>query len=168
MRPLILSGGPAAGKTTCARALARDRDRAAFIDADDVRQFVVAGDATLWSGAEGESQLILAARNICSIGRNLLRAGFDLTVADFVTPESLECYRAELAACFVVHLRISLEGAWERAATRPTYLTESEFELLHELIAVPPDADVILDVDGLTLPEQLVAIREIWSAAPAR
>lgn len=47
MRPLLLSGGPAVGKSTCGRALATERNRAAFIDVDDIRQLVVAGDATL-------------------------------------------------------------------------------------------------------------------------
>ncbi|MGH2533707.1 MAG: hypothetical protein ACRDJW_15555 [Thermomicrobiales bacterium] len=32
MRPLILTGGPAVGKTTCGRALTVERDRAAYID----------------------------------------------------------------------------------------------------------------------------------------
>jgi shikimate kinase len=42
MRPLILTGGPAVGKTTCGRALAVERDRAAYIDVDDIRQLIVA------------------------------------------------------------------------------------------------------------------------------
>jgi dephospho-CoA kinase len=42
MRPLILTGGPAVGKTTFGRALAVERDRAAYIDMDDIRQLIVA------------------------------------------------------------------------------------------------------------------------------
>jgi shikimate kinase len=42
MRPLILTGAPAVGKTTCGRALAVERDRAAYIDVDDIRQLIVA------------------------------------------------------------------------------------------------------------------------------
>src|SRR5215218_2816130 len=42
MRPLILTGGPAVGKTTRGRALAVERDRAASIDVDDIRQLIVA------------------------------------------------------------------------------------------------------------------------------
>ena len=38
MRPPILTGGPAVGKTTRGRALAVERDRAASIDGDDRRQ----------------------------------------------------------------------------------------------------------------------------------
>ncbi len=42
MRPLILTGGPAGGKTTRGRARAVERDRAAYIDVDDMRQLIVA------------------------------------------------------------------------------------------------------------------------------
>ena len=42
MRPLILTGGPAGGKTTRGRARAVERDRAAYIDVDDIRQLIVA------------------------------------------------------------------------------------------------------------------------------
>ena len=42
MRPLILTGGPAVGKTTRGRALAVERDRAASIDVDDIRPLILA------------------------------------------------------------------------------------------------------------------------------
>lgn len=45
-RPLVLTGGPAVGKTTTARPLAEALPRAAFIDVDDLRQLVVAGHET--------------------------------------------------------------------------------------------------------------------------
>jgi gluconate kinase len=165
MRPLILSGGPAVGKSTCGRRLARGRERGAFIDVDDIRQLVVAGDATLWSGAEGESQLLLAARNTSALGRNLSAAGFDLVAADFVTPDSLRVYREELPDCLVIHLAISRDEALRRAATRPVHLTDEEFDLLHRLVETPPPADVVLDVEGFTIEQQTRAIAELWMRA---
>ncbi|SDD92805.1 nucleoside/nucleotide kinase family protein [Auraticoccus monumenti] len=165
MRPLILSGGPAAGKSTCGRTLALERARAAFIDADDVRQLVVAGDATLWSGPEGSAQLLLSAHNVSALGRSFTRAGFDVVIADFLTPASLEVYRDEFPRAFAVHLRISLQEARARAATRTVYLTEDEFDLLHGLTDTPPDVDEVLDVDDLTTTQQLAALREIWIRA---
>ena len=177
LRPLVLSGGPAVGKTTCGRALARERGRAAYIDADDVRQLVVAGEATLWSGPErvlrlalgaapeGEAQHALAAHSIAAMATNLLAAGFEVVVADFVTARTLAILRAELAGCFVVHLGISLSGARERAGTRRVLLTKDEFELLHRMAAAPLDADLLLEVDGLRFDAQLDAIRSAWLAA---
>lgn len=165
MRPLIVSGGPAVGKSTCGRALASNRERGAFIDGDDIRQLIVAGQATLWSGREGERQLALAARNVSALSRNLRSEGFDVVIADFITPASLAVYRAELPDCFVVHLRVSLPAALERAGTRKVYLTGEEFELLHRLIEAPPEADLILDVDRMVIAEQTAALQTAWAAA---
>jgi len=165
MRPLILTGGPAVGKSTCGRALASSQARGAFIDADDVRQLVVAGDATLWSGPEGELQHELAARNVASLARNFSADGFDVVIADFVTPGSLAAYRSLLPDCFVVHLAILLKGALERAATREVYLTDDEFALLHRMAESPPAADLTLDVDGLLPDGQTDALRIAWSFA---
>jgi predicted kinase len=165
MRPLILSGGPAVGKTTCARALAAERQRAAFIDADDIRQLVVAGDVTLWSGAEGRAQHALAARNVSALGRNLLADGFAVTVADIVTSETLPLYRAGLPDCFIVHLAIARDAAYERAASRQVYLTADEFDLLHEMTSVPPAVDLVLDVTGMSADQQLDRLRDAWEGA---
>ena len=168
MRPLVLSGGPAVGKSTCARRLAEERDRGAFIDADDIRQLVVAGDATLWSGDEGRVQHVLAARNVAGLARNLADAGFVVTVADVVTAEALAVYRAELPDCVVIHLALTVSDAREGAATRTVYLTDDEFDLLHDGMASPPAVDVVLDVGGLTVDEQTDAIRRAWlSASPS-
>ncbi|MFJ4296878.1 hypothetical protein [Curtobacterium sp. NPDC089689] len=165
MRPLILTGGPAVGKTTCARALAAERERAAYIDGDDVRQLVVAGAATPWSGPEGTAQHELAARNTAALARNLEGAGFDVTASDVVTSEVLPVYREHLPRCFIVHLAVSVDGARDRAATRPVFITDEEFELLHRMTAVPPAVDLVLDVTGMTVDEQIERVRGAWFQA---
>jgi len=53
---LLLTGGPAVGKSSTAGLLARSRPRAAVIDVDDVRQLVVSGGAAPWEGEEGRRQ----------------------------------------------------------------------------------------------------------------
>lgn len=148
-RPLVLTGGPAVGKTTCARALAEQSSRAAVIDVDDLRQLVDAGAAAPWQGRSGLDQAILGATNACAVGRNFISAGFDVVIADVLTPATAAVYRAELDDCLIVHLRINLAAARARAATRKIYLTDAEFESLHHNDANdPPDADVVLDVDA--------------------
>lgn len=52
-RPLVLTGGPAVGKTATGRWLAGQRPRAAYLDVDDLRQLVVAGAEAPWRGQEG-------------------------------------------------------------------------------------------------------------------
>ncbi|HEY9294586.1 MAG TPA: hypothetical protein VIP98_25165 [Microlunatus sp.] len=99
------------------------------------------------------------------MAQNFRRAGFEITIADFVTDSSLDVYRQGLPDCFVVHLRISIAGAQERARTRRVYLTDDEFDLLHRMVASPPDVDLVVDVEGLTPDQQLRQIRDAWTAA---
>jgi len=164
--PLILTAGPAAGKTTTGRALTEGRPRAAFIDADDVRHLVVSGAAALWEGAAGERQMDLAARNVCALARNLHDEGFDVVVADVVDVATVQVYRRLLPDALIVHLLVSFEQARVRAATRREWLTDEEFAWLHRRDADrPPAVDVRLDVDGLDASRQLAAVRDVWLRA---
>ena len=86
LRPLVLTGGPAVGKTTCGRALAMERRRGAYIDVDDVRQLVVAGAVAPWVGSAGRDQHALGARNASALASNFLDAEFDVTIADMLSP----------------------------------------------------------------------------------
>jgi predicted kinase len=168
-RPLVLTGGPAVGKTTCGRALAEERPRAAYIDVDDVRQLIVAGAEAPWVGPEGRDQLALGARNASALAMNFLRAEFEVTIADMLSPTTSRIYREALPGCLVVHLRISLEDARRRAATRTVYLSNDEFEALHHADQDdPPEAEVVLQVEGMSLEEQLDALRAIWARGSAR
>ena len=51
--PLLLTGGPAAGKSTTARRLADGLPLAAVVDVDDVRQLVTSGHVAPWQGDQG-------------------------------------------------------------------------------------------------------------------
>lgn len=165
----MLTGGPAVGKTTCARALAQGRPRAAFIDVDDIRQLVVAGAAAPWEGQEGQEQMLLAATNACALARNLVTAGFEVTMADVLTPATMAVYRADLPDCLVVHLRISTAVARTRAATRSVYLTDSEFVGIHQQdLTNPPEADVALDADTWTETEQIQILSDLWAGTSTR
>jgi len=164
-RPLVLTGGPAAGKTTCARALAELAPKAAFIDVDDIRQLVVSGAAAPWDGPAGPEQMRLRVTNACGLARTFLDAGFDTTIADVLTPDTASIYRESLPHCMIVHLRISPAEARLRAATRLVYLTDDEFTRLHERDAEnPPCADVVLEVNGWSEPEQIRVLDDLWSS----
>ena len=161
--PLVLTGGPAAGKSTTGRALAQSSARAAFVDVDDVRQLVVSGGATVWEGPEGGRQWDLAARNACALAANFSAAGFDVVVADVLDRTTAAVYRQLLPGALIVHLVVSLPEARRRAATRTVWLTDDEFAWLHERDRrEPPGADVRLDLDGLDVEGQLAAVRTLW------
>ena len=94
--PLLLTGGPAVGKSSTAGLLARSRPRAAVIDVDDVRQLVVSGGAAPWEGDEGRRQQHVGVENACCLARRFIDHAIEVIVADVVTPETLMLYRRSL------------------------------------------------------------------------
>lgn len=162
-RPLVLTGGPAVGKTTTGRPLAEALPRAAFVDVDDLRQLVVAGHE-VW-GIQGDAQRALGASNACSLAERFGTEGFDVAIADVVTPATAKIYRQQLRGCLLVHLTVTLAEAHRRAATRQVWLTEEEFDQLHRDDAEnPPPADHHLDVSAYSPAEQRAAVAALWAA----
>lgn len=163
--PLVLTGGPAVGKSVTARALAEGRPRCAVIDGDDVRQFVVTGAAAPWEGEEGRKQQKLGVINACDMARNFVAIGIEVVVADVLTPETCHLYRRELPGCLIVHMTIDFPEAVRRAASRKVWLTDHEFRMLHQADAAnPPDADHRIRVDTLDLQNQIVKVARLWEA----
>jgi len=79
--------------STTARLLALAAARAAVVDVDDVRQLIVSGAATPWQGAEGLAQQRLGVENACDLAGRFHAAGFDVIVADVLTPLTLASKR---------------------------------------------------------------------------
>lgn len=162
-RPLVLTGGPAVGKTTTARPLAEALPRAAFVDVDDLRLLIVAGHEA-W-GPQGDAQRALGAVNACALADRFGAEGFDVAIADVVTPATADVYREQLRGCLLVHLTVTLAEAHRRATTRPVWLTEEEFDTLHRIDAeTPPPADHHLDVTDYSPAEQQAAVEAVWAA----
>jgi len=161
--PLVLTGGPAVGKSTTASLLARQCPRAAVVDVDDVRQLVVSGAAAPWDGDEGLAQQRLGVENACGLARAFHREGFEVVMSDVLTPETLLLYRTQLPRCLCVRLYVSPQEALRRASTRRTYLTDAEFESLHAQDRDnPPSADHHLDVSEFTAEQQVAAVLAVW------
>src|SRR5260370_20849737 len=125
--PLVLTGGPAVGKSTAASLVARRCARAAVVEVDDVRQLVVVGAAAPWEGAEGLAQQRLGVENACGLARRFHDRGFEMIVTDVLTPETLQLYRQQLPRCLIVRLHVAAPEARRRAGTRRVYLTDAEF-----------------------------------------
>ena len=161
--PLVLTGGPAVGKSTTARRLARERPRAAVLDVDDLRQLVTVGGAAPWEGPEGVRQQRLGVLNACAVASNFLTAGFDVVIADVLDIDTCALYRELLPSCLIVRLVTSWSEALRRAATRQVFLTDDEFAMLHRHDGEqPPPVDVTLQVDGLSPTEQGDAVASVW------
>jgi len=164
VRPLLLTGPPAAGKSTTARVLADSLPLAAMIDVDDIRQLVVAGHAAPWDGEAGRLQQRLGVENTCDLARRFVSSGIEVVITDVLTLRTAELYRALLPSVLIVQLRISVGEARRRATLRPVHLTDDEFEQLHR--EQPTDAELydrVVDVDGLDVSAQVAAVRDCWS-----
>ena len=134
------------------------------VDVDDVRQLVVSGAAAPWDGGEGLAQQRLGAENACGLARSFHEHGFEVIIADVLTPGTLQLYRQQLPRCLIVRLHVSPVEARRRAGTRHVYLTDAEFNDLHNQDrGNPPPADHHLDVTALTIEDQTAAVAAIWA-----
>ena len=83
-RLFLITGIPAAGKSTVSHALARRFERGVCVDGDDIRKSVVSGAAPLGSPLTeaATAQLLLRYRAGLAVARVYLDAGFDVVFND--------------------------------------------------------------------------------------
>ena len=130
---LILTGPPAAGKTTIGPLLAKQLERCAVVDVDQVRAMVVQPHIAPWRGEAGMAQLRLGAHNACTLAQNFVAAGYAVVILDVLTDETAQLYRTALAAHqpTIVLLLPSLAEVLHRNQARGQWLTDDEVELLY-------------------------------------
>jgi predicted kinase len=160
--PLLLTGGPAAGKSATSRRLVESLRRAAVIDVDDIRRLVVAGHAAPWEGTEGQRQQRIGVENACDLARRFLHEGVDVVLCDVISHETAALYRDLLAGVLIVQLRLPLAEARRRASLRPLHLTKDEFDALHGLQTYDMAVDATLEVGLMSLDEQSEAVAHLW------
>ena len=96
MALFVISGVPAAGKSTVARLLARRLDRAVYVPGDAIRAMVASGGVDLAPGA-GDAQLdqlLLRYQAALAIANVYLEAGFDVIVEDVIIGQVLRQFLA--------------------------------------------------------------------------
>jgi adenylate kinase family enzyme len=94
----IISGIPGAGKTTVSGLLARRFERGVHIEADLLQRMIVAGG--LWPDGEpqdeAQRQLLLRARNACTLADSYFHAGFTVIVDYGVVGARLDEFREQI------------------------------------------------------------------------
>jgi len=130
---LILTGPPAAGKSTLGPLIAKRLERCALIDADRVRAMVAQPPIAPWLGEAGMAQLRLGARNACALARSFNAEGYHVVILDVLTDETADIYRTLLApfAHQIVLLLPSLAASLYRNQARGQWLTDDEVRLLY-------------------------------------
>jgi len=161
-RPLLVTGPPAAGSTSVARALAERRDLCAVVEVDEVRAMLRSGAVDPWRPGAGEGQHRLAAVQACLLAASFTAAGVETVVCDMLRGPVVEVYRTSTAAPFVVALRLPLEVAHARATG--TTLTRVELDALHAENAAVRDVDTEVDA-AAPLAEVVAAVEAAWAAA---
>lgn len=161
-RPLLLTGPPAAGKSTLATALAAGRALCAVVEVDDVRGLVRSGAVDPWRPGAGEGQHRLAAVQGCLLASSFVAAGVEAVLVDVVRAPVVEVYRTSAAAPFVVALRLPLDVA--RARATGSRLSPAEFEALHAESAAVREVDAEVDAGG-TPADVTAAVEALWATA---
>ena len=93
MALFVISGVPAAGKSTVARLLARRLDRAVYVPGDAIRAMVASGAADRAGDAQLD-QLLLRYQAALAIANVYLEAGFDVIVEDVIIGQVLRQFLA--------------------------------------------------------------------------
>lgn len=130
---LILTGPPAAGKSTVGPLIAHQLAQCAVVDVDQVRAMVVQPHVAPWRGTAGQAQLQLGAHNGCALAHNLAAAGYHVILLDVLTAATAAIYHTQLAALphQIVLLLPTLATVLQRNQQRGQWLTDDEVRLLY-------------------------------------
>ena len=137
----IISGVPAAGKTTTAKSLAKTFDKAAVINRDDLQAQVISG--SVWPDgkptSEANLQIEMNVRNQCALANSYLSSGFTPVCEDVVSRAQLEIYQDLLDSknIYLITLNPPYEVVIERDKYRKTqeqFNNPERCKLLYEFI----------------------------------
>lgn len=161
---LILTGPPAAGKSTLGPLIAKQLERCAVIDVDRVRLMVAQPHIPPWRGEEGMRQLRLGAENACLLAHKFSREGFHVVILDVLTAETAEIYRSKLAPLEhqIVLLIPTLEHSLQRNQARGQWLTDEEVRLLYAWEEQLAEYDHKIDNSNLSAVELAVELARLF------
>ena len=131
---LILGGSTASGKNTIGHLLAKQRQKCAVIDFDDVRKMFVKPHRPPWDGEAGRQDQLLGVEMVCGLADRFAQAEWDVVVLDVVMSHSAPRYRELLVEHNPVLVQLLPQFAENRRRflERGRVLTDDEFLWVYE------------------------------------
>jgi adenylylsulfate kinase-like enzyme len=170
---IVITGPIASGKSTVARAVARELEkggiRVAVIDLDLVHDMVTTGGEP----ASSDATWAVARRAAATLANTLLEAGIAVVVAEgsFNTPGDRAAFAEHLdrsANPRFVTLRVSYEEALRRAQDDPTRGKSRDpaflrpyFASVDEALAATPATDLVIDTERTPATDAAAAIARL-------
>lgn len=174
---IVITGPIASGKSTVAGALARELElmgvRAAVIDLD-----LVHDQSTNDGSPSDESSWTLARRETAIAATALQEDGIAVVIAEgsFNLPSDRATFTRQLrssAEPVFVTLRVSFEEALRRAQSDPTRgrsrdpaFLGAHFAERHDLLAVAPATDIVIDTERTTAQLAAATIARLVGPVP--
>ena len=163
LRPLLITGPPAVGKSSLASFLADAVAPCAVVEADDVWRLVKSGAVAPWQPGEGARQGEMAALHAALLMTSFHTHGFNVIATDILLGNSFSAYAGSSVPPLVVHLRVPVDEALRRAGSARGDLTAEEFRLLHEAERGATVADVSLETTRLSVEKCAARILALWT-----
>lgn len=156
---LILTGPPASGKNSIAPHIAKQRNRCAIIDVDQVRWMLVQPHAAPWEGEEGKRQMHFGVENACLLATRFADAGNDVIILDFLWDYTSGIYQDRLAAYHlkIIQLMPTRAEILRRNVDRGGWLPPHEVEMLYDFAQAMHSYD--LQIDNTSIPFEHLATR---------
>jgi len=129
---IIISGTPAAGKSSVSKAIAEKFPKSAYISVDNMREMVVGGNIASWEDKFGE-QYKLIEKNFLDITRNFLDEGYIVIIDDVLGDEAVKKYQQMFQDVYGFLLLPTKEELKKRDLER-----DSEGSMHHRIDALYP------------------------------
>ncbi len=158
---IIISGTPAAGKSSASKALAEKFPRSAYISVDEMRHMVIGGNVAPWEDKFG-LQYQLIEKNFLDITRNFLDEGFVVIIDDVIGDAQVKKYQEMFEDVYGFLLLPSKEALKKRDLERdPKGEMHKRIDVLYpEFANLEHDILKVIDSTDQTLEE---TVEEIYS-----